>query len=362
MKGHPEDATELVVEALARPRVLLDLSPTRWDELLCRARNTRLLGRLSAELEALGLLDSLPRQAVGQIRAELTAAEENARMVRWEVNRISRALRDVSAPVILLKGAAYVLAGLPPAAGRLCSDIDIMVPKETLAEVESALLRHGYEAAKLDPYDQRYYRTWMHELPPLWHSERQTMVDVHHTILPESGRVRPDPRALIEAARPLRDGLFILAPPDMVLHSAAHLFQDGDLDGGLRDLVDLDLLFRHFGAGPAFWEGLVPRAIELSLARPLYYALRYCQVLLGCPVPVAVQQAVLVAEPSLPVRSFMDALTCRAVTPDGWDGPSFPTSSARFLLYVRSHWLRMPPWLLTRHLARKAMTRAYPAG
>ena len=356
-----DDATELLVGALSRPRDLPELGPSRWDELLCRARNTRLLGRLGTELEVLGLLDSIPGKAAEQIRAELNDAAENARMVRWEVDRISRALRDVGVPVILLKGAAYVLAGLPPAAGRLSSDVDIMVPKQNLAEVESALLRQGYEAAKLDPYDQRYYRTWMHELPPLWHRERQTVVDVHHTILPESGRVRPDPRALIEAARPLRDGLLILAPPDMVLHSAAHLFQDGDLDGGLRDLVDLDLLFRHFGADPAFWDGLVPRAIELSLARPLYYALRYCQVLLGCPVPAAVQQAVLVAEPMLPVRSFMDALTCRAVTPDGWNAPSFPTSWARFLLYVRSHWLRMPPWLLTRHLARKAMTRAYPA-
>ena len=342
-------------------RILLELHPARWDELLCRARNTRLLGRLGTELEALGLLDSIPGRAAEQIRAELTAAAENARMVRWEVNRISRALRDVGAPVILLKGAAYALAGLPPAAGRLSSDVDILVPKERLAEVEAALLRDGYEAAKLDPYDQRYYRTWMHELPPLWHRERQTMVDVHHTILPETGRVRPDPRALIEAARPLRDGLHILAPPDLVLHSAAHLFQDGDLDGGLRDLVDLDLLLRHFGADPAFWEGLVPRAIQLSLARPLYYALRYCQVLLGCPVPVAVQRAARVAQPMLPLRSFMDALTCRAVTPDGWDSPSLGTSLARLLLYIRSHWLRMPPLLLTRHLARKTAGRLFPS-
>jgi hypothetical protein len=318
------------------------------------------LGRLGAELDALGLLDRVPRKAADQLRAELTVSAENARMVRWEVNRIVRALRDVGVPIILLKGAAYVLAELPPAAGRLSSDVDIMVPKETLAKVEAALLRDGYEAVKLDPYDQRYYRTWMHELPPLCHRERETVVDVHHTILPESGRLRPDPRALTRAARPVGDGLSILAPADLWLHSAAHLFQDGDLDGGLRDLVDLDLLARHFGADSAFWEGLVPRAVELSLTRPLYYALRYCQALLGCPVPAFVQQAARLAEPMPPVRSLMDALTCRAVTPDGWEGPSLRTSQARFLLFVRSHWLRMPPWLLTRHLARKATARVFP--
>jgi hypothetical protein len=357
---HLDRAARLLLAALVRPRDVRELSPTQWDELLCRARNTRLLGRLGVELESLGLLDSLPGKAVDQIRAELTLAADNARMIRWEVNRILRALRDVKAPVILLKGAAYVLAGLPPAAGRLATDVDILVPKESLAEVEAALLRDGYETLKLEPYDQLYYRTWMHELPPLRHRDRQTMVDVHHTILPESGRLRPDPRALRQAAQSLGDGLLILAPADLVLHSAAHLFQDGDLDGGLRDLVDLDLLLRHFGADPAFWEGLVPRALELSLARPLYYALRYCHGLLECPVPVSVQQAARKAAPIPPVRSLMDALTCRALTPDGWEGPSLRTSLARFFLYVRSHWLRMPPWLLTRHLARKAVARAFP--
>jgi hypothetical protein len=267
--------------------------------------------------------------------------------------------RDVDVPVIL-KGAAYVLAELPPAAGRLSSDVDIMVPKETLGAVEAALHRDGYEAVKLDPYDQRYYRRWMHELPPLRHRERQTVVDVHHTILPETGRLRPDRRALAEAAVPLSGRLRILAPTDLVLHSAAHLFQDGDLDGGLRDLVDLDLLLRHFGREPEFWERLVPRARALTLTRPLYYALRYCRELLGCPVPASVQESARGGEPMQPIRTLMDALTCRAVTPDGWDEPSRRTRRARLLLYVRSHWLRMPPWLLARHLARKAIARVLP--
>lgn len=356
------DAIAPLLTALTRPEDLLELRPAQWDELLCRARNTRLLGRVGAELESLRLLDRIPSKAADQIRAELIVASENARMVRWEVNRIARTLRGMSVPIILLKGAAYVVAALPPAAGRLSSDVDILVPKERIAEVEAALLADGYEAVKLDPYDQRYYRTWMHELPPLCHRERHTVVDVHHTILPETGRLKPDPRALAKDARPLGDGLFILAPADLVLHSAAHLFQDGDLDGGLRDLVDLDLLLRHFGANPAFWEGLVPRALELSLARPLYYALRFCRSLFGCPVPASVERAARVAEPIRPVRSLMDALTRRAVTPDDWEGPSLRTSLARFLLYVRSHWLRMPPWLLSRHLARKALARVFPPG
>jgi len=46
--------------------------------------------------------------------------------------------------------------------------------------------------------------------------------------------------------------------------------------------------------------------------------------------------------------------------PDGWEPHSPQTQLAQFarwLLYVRSHWLRMPPALLTRHLLRKAWAR-----
>jgi hypothetical protein len=139
------------------------------------------------------------------------------------------------------------------------------------------------------------------------------------------------------------------------------LFQDGDLDGGLRDLVDLDLLLRHFGREPGFWEGLVPRAVVLQLARPLYYALRYCQGLLGCPVPAGAQESARAGEPTRPMRALMDTLACQAMTPDGWEKPSRRTRRARFYLYVRSHWLRMPPWLLARHLTRKALARALPS-
>ena len=197
------DATSLLLAALARPRDLAGLGPAQWDELVCCARSARLLARVGKSFESLGRLGELPERVEPQIRAEYAIARENERMLRWEVDRIKRALQEIPVPIVLLKGAAYAFDALPAAAGRLSSDVDIMVPKAALVEVEAALMRAGWEAVKLDPYDQRYYRTWMHELPPLCHRERHTLVDVHHTILPETGRLHPDTRELASAARPL---------------------------------------------------------------------------------------------------------------------------------------------------------------
>lgn len=81
-----------------------------------------------------------------------------------------------------------------------------------------------------------------------------------------------------------------LAPPDMVPHSATHLFHDGELAHGLRNLSDLDLLLRRFVADPAFWDALLACADKLTLGRPLLYALACLVSLLGTPVPAAVQR------------------------------------------------------------------------
>ena len=42
----------------------------------------------------------------------------------------------------------------------------------------------------------------------------------------------------------------VLSKPDMVLHSATHLFRNGDFSIGLRDLCDFDWLVREFGVAP----------------------------------------------------------------------------------------------------------------
>ncbi|UUZ51358.1 nucleotidyltransferase family protein [Massilia sp. B-10] len=65
-----------------------------------------------------------------------------------------------------------------------------------------------------DPYDQRYYRVWMHEIPPMQHVQRGSVIDVHHAILPLTAAARPDPALLRAGAQtvPGMEGIKVLAP------------------------------------------------------------------------------------------------------------------------------------------------------
>ena len=97
---------------------------------------------------------------------------------------------DLRGKVVLLKGTAYVAAGLKAGEGRSIGDLDILVARDDLPQVEAALLAAGWEWVKPDPYDDAYYRDHMHELPPLIHKLRDRMIDVHHTILPRTAALR----------------------------------------------------------------------------------------------------------------------------------------------------------------------------
>lgn len=351
----------LLVGALRDPAAAA-LDEAAWDLLLRQAGAANLLAALHYLLDEHGQLARIPAPAREQLDWARMLAQRHSQGVRWEIRQIRQALAGLHVPLILLKGAAYAAADLPPAAGRLFSDIDILVPEDRLGEAEAALMLAGWAGTHHDAYDQRYYREWMHELPPMRHLRRESMIDVHHAILPKTAAMWPDPALLRAASIPLDGGtdLRVLAPADMVLHSAVHLFSDGEFNNGLRDLLDLHRLLGRFGTDRRFWAGLAPRARELQLERPLFYALRYSAMLLGTTVPDDVRAAV--PGPAAPLRRLMDALFCRALLPEHAScGDSF-SGAARFLLYLRGNWLRMPPLLLARHLFHKAFLSPRKAG
>ncbi len=350
-----ERAATPVLAVLRDPAGFVD-RPLMEQELILRIlRQNGLLSWLAMRLGDDRLRQRLDHKVGHHLESARMVAEEDARMLRWEVNRIGYAFRGTGLPVILLKGAAYLLADLPMARGRLVADVDILAGRADLQRVEERLTRHGWGQVKRHEYDQRYYRQWMHELPPMRHRERLTEVDVHHTILPLTSRLTPDPALLLAELRPVPGeiGVWTLSPRDMVLHAVVHLFYDGSFERGLRDLVDLDGLIRHFAVDGDFWRRLLPRARQLNLMRPLYHALHHARGVMGTPVPGAVMGEVRTAAPPWPQRWLMDRLITTTLKPVHPQGRHWLKVVAWWLLYLRGHWLRMPPGLLLAHLTRK---------
>lgn len=349
---------------LGRPEAPGAVSLRDWEDLLSQARRASLSVRLASRWADTAGLQQVPLGPRQHLAASLRVGERVAQGMSLEAERVARVLQHAGHRCVLLKGAAYLCAGLPPARGRIFGDIDILVPRHLVAAVEDALLGGGWISGELDAYNQRYYREWMHEIPPLTHVRRGSTIDLHHTITPPTSAFHVDGAALLSAVRPVDEqGLFwVLQPVDMVLHSAVHLFAEGEFDRGLRDLLDMADLLRHFEATErGFWPDLIARAQVLGLQVPLHHALRHVERLFGPRVPAAQREAVSALAPAWPQPQIMCWLLTLALRPMHPRCDGRLTGLARWLLYVRSNWLRMPLRLLLPHLLRKAWIRRFPA-
>ena len=336
-------AMRALAAALRDPASVSALDGDAWSALLSVARAEVLLGTLAYRLQHM----EVPASVRAVLDAARIAADQAQVGALWEAEMCRRALAPLGVEPILLKGTAYAAAGLPPAPGRQIGDLDILVPRVALEEVEAALLATGWEWVKDDPYDQAYYRTHMHELPPLIHGTRDRMIDVHHSILPLTARPRPDIAGMIERAVPVpgKPGLSMLAPTDMICHAAAHLIADGDLAGGLRNLWDIDRLCRHYApTDKAFYLTLVEDAHFHGLYTEVNRALRLARLLFGTPLIAYGYPACTDFHARRSDRLFLAGLLAR----DDWGRETRPL--LRLAFYVRSHLLRMPLPMLMRHL------------
>jgi hypothetical protein len=328
--------------ALADPLSTRGFTAQDWTDVISIARAERLLGSLAHRLSGMPLPAPVA-DAFAQARVQAGFSHIQA---RWEIEMARRALAPRGIPLILLKGSAFAFAGLPAGIGRLVGDLDILVPGDLMAPAEAALLAAGWEWLKPDDYTDAYYRRWMHELPPLVHRDRGGMIDVHHTILPLTARRTPDADALVADSVEVAPGIRILSPADMIVHAVTHLFADGDMAGGLRNLWDIDRLLRLFSADADFWKDLKLRAARHEMADPVALALRLADRIYATPV-----------DPRLAGYDRMsDGLFIRRMLArDGWGRETRPF--IRLAFYVRSHWMRMPPMMLARHLWIKARSR-----
>ncbi|RVT94146.1 nucleotidyltransferase family protein [Sphingomonas crocodyli] len=333
-----------LVRALTDPATTDGFAPDDWTALLSIARAERLIGSLAVRLAGRGL----PAPVMEALEAARVQTAFDHVQARWEVELTRRLLAPLGIRPILLKGSAFVVGNLTAGEGRAVGDLDILLPADQLNTAEAALLVSGYEWAKDDPYTQSYYRRWMHELPPLIHADRGTMIDVHHTILPLTARPTPVAAALVADAVDIGSGLAMLSPADMIVHAACHLIADGDLAGGLRNLWDIDRLVRDFSAQADFWPKLAERSALHQMREPLARALRLTHRLYETPIDRRLAG---------PDRASDALFVRRLLSRDVWGRQT--NAGTRLAFYIRSHWMRMPPLMLARHLWIKA--RGVPA-
>jgi len=354
-------SAELVSLAFRNPGALHRFSMSEWDKVVRQARQAGLLARLHGLLQQEGLDAAIPAVARWHFEVAAVLVDGQQSAIRRELRQLLELLAHLDFPLVLLKGAAYLAADLPAASGRAIDAIDLLVPRECVDKIEATLKLADWHAADLPDYDLRYYRRWRHEAPLLQHLRCTTVVNVHHAILPSTARFSPDAASLRQRAVVVPDfpGMAVLSTEDRILHAATLLFQDDKLPHGLRDLSDLDLLFRHAMNEEDFWSRLLARSAEMDLNLPLFYGLRYATHFFGTLASDEARDSLASAAPCWPAIKLMDGIYTRMLAPNHHSCQDGLAPLARHATYLRAHWQRRPPRLLVPHLFHKAFITRY---
>ncbi len=324
-----------------------------WEYIIALLRESNLLASCYYRLKNENNLELLPPFALKHMTSAVKYSQRQALQVNYECEEISKILASADISAVFLKGASYTLRKSQNSMGRIYSDIDVLVDFAQLHLAENTLSEHGWKTKDVNEYDDRYYREWSHEIPPMFNIYRATVLDLHHNIAPPISGKSVDTTLLLEGCITLDSGLKVLSICSTIIHSAVHLMCDEELNHGYRDLLDICTLIRQH-ADETFWQSLINKAHQLNYAKELYIVLSLCKKLKGLTVSNSLLEQLQAAKSRLLLDFLIKHVYLDAIQPQLSNKVSFKQSTAQLICLILGHINKMPVRILLPHLLNKS--------
>ncbi|MGO4893880.1 nucleotidyltransferase family protein [Flavobacterium sp. W21_SRS_FM6] len=340
---------DAVFEVFSDPVIIRQFSLKQWENLIRILRGNDLLGSFYYLLARSKLINDVPEFVFKHISSAKIYADRQSHQIKHEAKELASFLaRDGISP-IFLKGAAYVLNNDTNHYGRIMSDIDILVKKSQLEQVESVLKKNDWVVKPLDEYDEQYYRKWAHEIPPYTHFYRGTTLDVHHTLIPPVSGIFIAESLLFDELHNTSSSLLILADETKVLHCVIHLFFNEDFSKSFRDLLDIHLLLLDIETNKKSLKDFFLLAHKCGFKREIYYVIRLRELIFKRKLSDDECEFVDKFSFAHSADIFIKLILYRAFMPSHDLISSKSIHVAKFIMYFRGHFLKMPLHVLIPH-------------
>jgi hypothetical protein len=343
-------SADLVIRIYVFPQSSAELSFEQWQNLVLILRHQQLLACYSARFKQAGNFDSIPTRVKRHFLNADVIAANHKQQVQFEAAELQRDLSEKGRDLIFLKGAGYTLSNAKVCEGRIYNDIDLLTDKQSVSDLEKKLCMLGWLSQKLTSHDEKYYRKWAHEIPPLRHGKRGTIVDIHHNIVPIISGRHIDVDLFVKHSVKTAEGFQVLSFPAMTLHSLIHLFFNEEVKKGYRDLIDIHTLMTS-NNNKEFWLTLIRLSKETGFGLELFLACRYTQRFLSTQIPEYVVSEISQFQPWN--IGLLDFIYNKTLKPNHPICQSTFFGLAEFLVLIRGHFQKMPPHILAYHLFTK---------
>lgn len=324
------------------------------SELLIYLRAANLLSIFAHKVMREDTLNELPENVRWHITSSINYSERQQYQVGIEIDRINSLLEEVGVTPVFLKGAAYSIEKVVSLEGRTMSDIDILVSSSEIKKTEQRLLSLGWQVKELSNYDEKYYREFAHEIPPMFDPISGTTLDIHHNLyLPVSGKA-PDELILRQSIIATSENKLVFKKHMQALHTCVHLYWNEDVSSSLRDLYDFTCLCNS-GASEEFWDAIIKTAKNMNLSPLLYDVVCLSEFFfqLHCPLETKARLRSHLSLFQRARQSVTRFVMKRALVPDTRACSSISLHTCRFLAYLRGHLMKMPVHVLVPHMFRK---------
>lgn len=193
------------------------------------------------------LRERVPEELHLYLEAMLAAAGERNLALRAQLEGVASCLNGIDIVPVVLKGGARLIDGLwPEPSFRFMHDLDLLVPRASMAACIAELTHAGWSAIRGEEPDEHHVM--------MAHPDAPARIELHHAPLsPPWGGLLPAARMLNRAApRTIGHAMVALpSPEDQLVHLVAHgMLQHQFLRNGrflLRDLIELRLLTARAG-------------------------------------------------------------------------------------------------------------------
>jgi HprK-related kinase A len=275
-------------QAMETPEVATGWSDDLWGEILALANHIELLPQLAHRWLGCKHFDEFHPAVQRRLRREVQQSEFTRIVMSYEMEQLGELLSGLRVPLVLLKGCAYLLSGQRWPLGRRTSDVDLLFDESHVDAAGEILRQTAFEQKEaFSEKDRRYFRRWLHELPPVKHPHRMVEIDLHFRLLPAGDPCTFAVDDLIRRAVPIAGTAFHwLDPIDRVIHGAINLGHTGEFRRAFRDLWDLRQMIEDaLGAGEFDWQQLSRRSQDLRIERTVARVLLLAGECVGLQLP-----------------------------------------------------------------------------
>jgi hypothetical protein len=278
-----------------RLRVLARKGDIAWGKVISKAIQHGVSPLLYVNLRKASLDSIVPEQMMDWLRRAYLDSVARSLLNQQEIECLLKTFSRKSIPVIVLKGGVLAQTLYANPALRPMGDVDLLIRQADIVRVKPLLLTVGYQISP-DPFCRSASFRWrfLKGMPfrKVGEDGASLELDLHwHLVFFDwyGDVVKMDLDGFWQRAVPVNIAgkrVLQLCPEDTILHLCAHMAINHKYQGLLR-YVDLARALRVYKLN---WEHVVERAIQFRIKIATYFALRFCDELLGTSVPVEVMR------------------------------------------------------------------------